>query len=167
MESHRGLNLGSNKMPNTSNGISAPDRDGQAPGAARGAAPGNESQEGTHVIIQNTNGFVNHNPSNANRPPLPPPHLPLPPSGAIPNMNMPPANSNTSGLGATSRSSGARSSSRSSRHKSDKKNSNSGSTSRSKSSSSSGSALRPKACRFCGQPHSYHEPHLYNYRYDI
>ena len=158
MESHRGLNLGSNKMPNTSNGVSVPNRD-QA-----GAGPSHESQEGPHVIIGNSNGFVNHNPPNAIRPPLPPPHLPLPPSGAMPNTNIPPSSSNTSGLGATSRSSGTRSSSRSSRHKSDKKSSNSGSTSRSKSSSSSGSGLRPKACRFCGQPHSYHEPHLYNYK---
>ena len=156
MESHRGLNVGSNKMPNTSNGIQAPEREG--------TAPSNESQEGPHVIIGNANGFVNHTSSNANRPPLPPPHLPLPPSGPIPNNNMPQQSSNASGLGATSRSSGARSSSRSSRHKSDKKSSSSGSTPRSKSSSSSGSALRPKACRFCGQPHSYHEPHLYNYR---
>ena len=156
MESHRGLNLGSKPMPNASNSISGPDRD-QA-----GTAPSNESQEGSHVIIGN--GFVNHNSSNAIRPPLPPPHLPLPPTGPIPNNNMPPQSSNTSGIGATSRSSGARSSSRSSRHKSDKKSSSSGSTPRSKSSSSSGSALRPKACRFCGQPHSHHEPHLYNYR---
>ena len=158
MASHLGLNMGSNKMPNPPNGISVPNRE-QA-----GAGPSNESQEGPHVIMGTSNGFVNHNPPNAIRPPLPPPHLPLPPSGAMPNTNIPPSSSNTSGLGATSRSSGTRSSSRSSRHKSDKKSSNSGSTPRSKSSSSSGSGLRPKACRFCGQPHSYHEPHLYNYK---
>ncbi len=46
--------------------------------------------------------------------------------------------------------------------------SSSGQTSKSSSkrSSSSGSS-RPKTCRQCGQHHSHHEPHLYNYKGEV
>jgi hypothetical protein len=159
MENHRVINIGSsNKKSNSPNGISTAERD-QAP-----AVPSSESQETTHVI-SSTNGFINHSSPNAIRPPLPPPHLPLPPTGALPTISITQSSSTTTGLGASTRSSGARSSSRSSHHRSGKKGTTSGLSPRSKSSGSSGSALRPKACRLCGQPHSYHEPHLYNYRY--
>ena len=163
MENLRLLNMGSNKVSNSTNGISSTERESHAssvhPPSAR------ESQDPT-TVINSTNGFTNPISSNATvRPPLPPPYVPLPPTGPLPMASLTQSTSNTAGLGASSRSSGARSSSRSSHHRSGKKGSSAGLSPRSKSSSSSGSALRPKACRLCGQPHSYHEPHLYNYKY--
>ena len=159
MATPRVINMGSsNKMSNSPNGISTAERDQVS------AVPFSESQDSPHVITS-TNGQINHSSPNAIRPPLPPPHLPLPPTGVLPTTSIPQPSSNPSGLVPSSRSSGARSSSRSSHHRSGKKGANSGMSPRSKSSSSSGNSLRPKACRLCGQPHSHHEPHLYNYRY--
>ena len=163
MENLRLLNVGSNKVSNSTNGISSTERESHASSVQPPSA--RESQDPT-TVINSTNGFTNPISSNATvRPPLPPPYVPLPPTGPLPMASLTQSTSNTAGLGASSRSSGARSSSRSSHHRSGKKGSSAGLSPRSKSSSSSGSALRPKACRLCGQPHSYHEPHLYNYKY--
>ena len=78
MENHRVINMGSsNKMSNSPNGISTAERD-QVP-----AVPLSESQDSPHVITS-TIGQINHSSPNAIRPPLPPPHLPLPPTGLLP-----------------------------------------------------------------------------------
>ena len=157
MENPRLMNMTVHKMATSSNGISNTERDPVPPN------PSSDSQDTTHPINP-SNGFVNTNIPNLIRPPLPPPHLPLPPAGTGTVNAVPQTSSSTAIIGASSRSSGARSSSRSSHRRSGKKGTASGSSTRSKSSTSSGSGLRPKACRLCGQPHSTHEPHLYNYK---
>ena len=155
MENPRLMNMAVHKMATSSNGISNTERDPVPPN------PSSESQDTSHPINP-SNGFVSQNIPNLIRPPLPPPHLPLPPAGT--GNAVPQTSSSTAIMVASSRSSGARSSSRSSHRRSGKKGTTSGSSTRSKSSTSSGSGLRPKACRLCGQPHSTHEPHLYNYK---
>ena len=149
------MNMAVHKMATSANGISNSERDPAPPN------PSSESPDTSHPINP-SNGFISQTIPNLIRPPLPPPHLPLPPTGT--GNATPQTSSSTAIMGSSSRSSGARSSSRSSHRRSGKKGTTSGSSTRSKSSTSSGSGLRPKACRLCGQPHSTHEPHLYNYK---
>ena len=151
------MNMAVHKMATSSNGISNTECDPAPPN------PSSESPDTSHPINP-SNGFISQNIPNLIRPPLPPPHLPLPPTGTGTGIAAPQTSSSTAIMGPSSRSSGARSSSRSSHRRSGKKGTTSGSSTRSKSSTSSGSGLRPKACRLCGQPHSTHEPHLYNYK---
>ena len=158
MDNQRAKNMESHKNLSSPNAISNSEHDSGA------AAPSKESPQATPVIT-GVNGSTNQTSFNAIRPPLPPPHLPLPPTGALPTSSISQQSSGTVALASSSRSSGARSSSRSSHHR--RGNKGSDMSSKSKRSSSEGNSLRPKACRLCGQPHSHHEPHLYNYRYLI